>query len=188
MTARPVACALAVLCLAALLPAASATAQEVWVRDEVRLNLRTGPGSQYRITGAIATGDSVRVTDRAEGWTKVRMANGREGWVPAGFLDEEPPAAVRVDRMEGETRELREAVSALREEVEALRTERDALAESEGTLRARAEALEAENLKLEAGARWPEWITGAAILATGMLVGSILQSWMSRRPRSRIKL
>ena len=43
-------------------------------------------------------------------------------------------------------------------------------------------------MELKAGARWPEWITGAAILASGMLVGSIVQTWASRRPRSRIRL
>ena len=90
--------------------------------------------------------------------------------------------------MEHETRELRETVESLREEVSTLRGERERLETSEASERGRAQALEAENLNLKAGARWPEWITGAGILASGMLVGSILQTWASRRPRSRIRL
>lgn len=167
---------------------APARAQEAWVKDEVRLNLRTGPGNEFRITGAIETGDSLRILERGDGWTRVSLGDGREGWVPAGFLMEEPPAAIALPRMEAETRELRETVETLRSEVTTLRQERAGLETSESTLRSRAQELEAENLRLKAGARWPEWITGAGILVAGMLIGSIVQTWASRRPRSRIRL
>jgi len=179
----------AALALAVLLVAApAARAQEAWVKDEVTLNLRTGAGNQYRITGTLRTGDSVRVVTRGDGWTQVRMAGGDQGWIPAGFLMEEPPAAIRVTGMEHETRELRGTVESLREEVTTLRAAQSALESSESVQRNRAQELEAENLELRAGARWPEWITGAGILASGMLVGSIVNQWASRRPRSRIRL
>ena len=174
--------------LAFLLVAPAAHAQEVWVKDEVNLNLRTGPGNQYRITGLLKTGDSVRIVKRGEGWTQVRLSDGKEGWVPAGFLMADPPAATRVERMEHETRELRETVASLRDQLSSVSSERGSLEASESAQRKRAAELEAENMELKAGARWPEWITGAGILASGMLVGSILQTWASRRPRSRIRL
>ena len=50
------------------------------------------------------------------------------------------------------------------------------------------EQLERENFELTSGARWPEWITGAAILGIGMLMGAILQSVSGRRQRPRIRL
>jgi len=171
-----------------VLGARAASAEDAWVKDEVRLNLRTGPSNAYRITETITTGDSVRILERGDGWTRIRVDDGREGWVPAGFLMAEPPAATRVTRMEHETRELRGTVATLREEVERLRGEAGQLEESESSARTRAQELEAENLELKAGARWPEWITGAGILVSGMLIGSIVQTWASRRPRSRIKL
>ena len=186
---RPGRAAALALALAVLLVAApAARAQEAWVKDEVTLNLRTGAGNQYRITGTLRTGDSVRVVTRGDGWTQVRMAGGDQGWIPAGFLMEEPPAAIRVTGMEHETRELRGTVESLREEVTTLRAAQSALESSESVQRNRAQELEAENLELRAGARWPEWITGAGILASGMLVGSIVNQWASRRPRSRIRL
>jgi len=175
--------------LAALLLAASpAAAQDSWVKDEVQINLRTGPGNQYRITDNLETGDSVRIVQRGDGWTLVRLADGREGWVPAGFLMDEPPAATRVARMEHEARELQGTVTTLRQELETLRAAHGRLESDQTSGRERAQELEAENLELKAGARWPEWITGAAILASGMLVGSLVQTWASRRPRSRIRL
>jgi hypothetical protein len=176
--------ALAVLLLAAPV----ALAQESWVKDEVQLHLRAGPGNQYRITDTLKTGDSVRVLQRGDGWTLVRRPAGGEGWVPAGFLVQEPPAVTRVARMEVEARELEGTVASLRQELETLRAEHGRLAADQSAGRERAQELEAENLELKAGARWPEWITGAAILASGMLVGSLVQTWASRRPRSRIRL
>jgi len=176
------------LLVLAILCAPPAAAQEVWVKDEVRLNLRTGPGNQFRILGNLTTGDSVRIVERGEGWTRVRTGDGRDGWVPEGFLMADAPAAIRLPRLEHETVEPRDTVESLREEVATLRSERGRLETSEASERNRAQELEAENLRLKAGARWPEWITGAAILAAGMLIGSIVQTWASRRPRSRIKL
>jgi SH3 domain protein len=181
--------AFCLLALAALLLAERpAAAQEVWVTDEVQLNLRTGPGNEFRITASLKTGDSMTVVQRGEGWTLVRLPDGREGWLPAGFLADEPPALVRVGRMEQEAGELQGTVEGLRQELETLRAERSKLEASETAERGRAQELETENLELKAGARWPEWITGAALLASGMLVGSLVQTWASRRPRHRIKL
>jgi hypothetical protein len=128
------------------------------------------------------------VLQRGDGWTLVRLPDGREGWVPAGFLVQEAPAVTRVARMEAEARELQGTVASLRQELETLRAEHGRLSAGQGAERERAQELEAENLELKAGARWPEWITGAAILASGMLVGSLVQTWASRRPRSRIRL
>ena len=62
----------ALLASAALLTMAGteALAEQGWVRGEIRLNIRTGPGTQYRIVGGIKTGDGVGILDRRESWTK----------------------------------------------------------------------------------------------------------------------
>jgi hypothetical protein len=41
---------------------------------------------------------------------------------------------------------------------------------------------------LRAGSRYQEWITGALILALGMLIGAFLHRNSTRRPSSRIRL
>ena len=54
-----------------LLPPALCSAETAWIKDEVKLNLRTGPGVQYRILGAVGTGDRVEVVELTPGWTRV---------------------------------------------------------------------------------------------------------------------
>jgi SH3 domain protein len=170
----------------ALLFAADARAETGWVGDQVRLNLRTGPGSQYRILGSVETGDSVEILARGDGWTEVR-SEGKTGWVPDGFLQSEPPALVKLARSETETAELRSRSGVLGEEATKLRSENAELAARESEQRAELERLTRDNLELRAGARWPEWIAGACILAVGMALGALLRN-SARRQTPRIRL
>jgi len=171
---------------AALLVAAHARAETGWVGDQVRLNLRTGAGNQFRILGSVETGDSVEILTRGDGWTEVR-ANGKTGWVPDGFLQSEPPAVVKLARNETETAELRSRSGALGEEATKLRSENEELAARESEQRVELERLTRDNLELRAGARWPEWIAGACILAVGMALGALLRN-SARRQTPRIRL
>jgi len=174
---------------AALLIAAGVAArgETAWVKDELTLNLRTGPGVQYRIKGAIKTGDSVEVLGRREGWTQVRSGELGEGWIPEGFIQPEMPAGMRLERSEAQTAEFRDQFGSLTERVQELETTNQELGAADAEQRAKIETLTRENLELRAGARWPEWITGAGILCAGMVMGAILQS-MNRRSRPRIRL
>jgi SH3 domain protein len=170
----------------ALLVAARAGAETGWVDDQVRLNLRTGPGSQYRILGSVETGDSVEILSRGDGWTEVR-AEGKSGWVPDGYLKSEPPAVVKLARVESETAELRSRSGVLNEEATKLRDENAELTARESKQRAELERLTRDNLELRAGARWPEWIAGACILGVGMALGALLRG-SARRQTPRIRL
>lgn len=176
------------LVLALAAPPGGAAAEEAWVRGEVRLNLRTGPSTGHRILGGVKTGDRVEILQRADDWTRVRTGQD-VGWIPAGYLDPEPPPSVRLETLEAETARLREQVASLREENRELASRTESAVEQESQQRAELERLAAENRELEAGARWPHWITGASILGAGMLVGAILAlSRPGRRSQRRIKL
>jgi SH3 domain protein len=168
---------------------AEGRAERAWVKDEVRLNVRTGPGNQYRILRVATTGDSLEVLSSGEGWTQVRAEDGLEGWIPEGFLAQEPPAVVRLARSEAETAELRERFATLSKEVEELRTRNGELTALETSQSEELERLTRENLGLQAGARWPHWITGASIFLGGGLVGMIVVLWnSSRRAPRRVRL
>ncbi|MEE2678253.1 MAG: TIGR04211 family SH3 domain-containing protein [Myxococcota bacterium] len=169
------------------LPATS-LAERAWVKDEVRLNIRTGPGVEYRIRGAVKTGDSFEVLSRTEGWTEVRGRDALQGWIPAGYLQAEAPARIRLERHEADTAELRLGHSRLSEEVQTLRTENTELSETRTTLQSRLDTLEKDNMELRAGARWPEWITGASILIVGGVLGMIVHAATTRRQTRRIRI
>jgi SH3 domain protein len=165
-----------------------ASAEKAWVRDEVRINLRTGPGTQYRIVGVLKTGDDVQILQRAEDWTKVRLGEGKDGWIPEGYLQAQPPAAVRVDRFQAQVAELQAKLEETDAEAARLREENSQIGGRDGEQRDEIERLTLENYELRAGARWPEWITGASILVVGMMVGALLHRNATRRPSTRIRI
>jgi len=173
------------LLLVAGLPAAAETA---WVQDQLTLNVRTGPGTQYRIKGTIKTGESVQVLDRREGWTQVSTTSSGEGWIPEGFLQPEMPAGMRLEATLSETAGFRDQFGSLTDRVKELESTNAELTSADADQNSTIESLTRENLELKAGARWPEWITGATILFVGMVMGAIIQSMNGRRSRPRIRL
>jgi len=176
----------------AVLTALSATpghAQEAWVMDkEVTLTLRTGAGTQYRIIGSLSTGDVATILTRGDGWTKVRTAEGKEGWVSAGFLQPSPPAQIQLEHLTREAEELRRQVADLSETTAELRATKAEIETNDETQRHEIERLTRENFQLRAGARWPEWITGAGIVLVGMALGALLGRNAARRRQPRVRL
>src|SRR5262249_20572021 len=123
MPRRHLAALLALPC--ALLFAHTAAAERAWVKGEVLLNVRTGPGADFRTLGAITTGDAVGLRQQGEGWTRVRTEKGDEGWIPAGFLQDSAPPVVRLERVESEATQLRQRVEELSAEATRLRAEHE---------------------------------------------------------------
>jgi SH3 domain protein len=171
-----------------LLSAGQAAAEQAWVRGGIRLNLRTEAGTQYRIIGGVATGDEVNVVNRVKGWTQVRNSEGKTGWIPEGYLQPDPPPTVRLSQLEDEVTSLRAKLETSDATAAELKTTNDTLASRDGGQRAQIDRLKVETTELRASRRWPEWITGASVLAVGMLLGAILHRNATRRPSSRIRL
>lgn len=167
-------------------------AENGWVRGEIRLNIRTGPGTQFKIVGVAKTGDGVKVLERQEGWTKIRIpansAQSKEGWIPKGYLKPTPPPTLRLAQAEEEVGRLSAELETLVQESDALRQKRDELTSADATQAAKIAELTQDNMRLRAGDRYPEWITGASILAAGMLLGSLIYRSSTRRQQTRIRL
>ncbi len=171
-----------------ILCAGSAAAEAAWIKGSIRLNLRSGAGTQYKILQSVETGDAMTVLGRAESWTRVRTSEGKEGWIPGGYLDTEPPPMLRLGMLETETATLRTELEDIRSEAARLRESNATMAASDSGQREQIESLNIENYELRAGSRYQEWITGALILALGMIIGAFLHRNSTRRPSSRIRL
>jgi SH3 domain protein len=170
------------------MPTSLAHAEDVWVKSkQVKLTLRTGAGTQYRIIGGLQTGDSVQILSLTDGWTEVRTPDGKEGFVSAGFLDPEPPPVIALTLLEEETAALRDQVVDFNKQVAGLNDANAKLISEDDGQRSEIERLTRENFELTAGQRWPEWITGGGIVLLGMALGAILSRSSGRR-QQKIRL
>ena len=181
-----------ILALSLWAAAAAAAAEPAWVRGDIRLNVRTGPGTQYRIMGVAKTGDGVEVLARGDNWTQIRIDNEEgdtiDGWIPEGYLRTQPPPTVRLNRAESRLGELESELSALREQTQNLESQNALLTKRDSEQQSQIKELTMENMELNAGARYPEWITGASIFAAGMILGAMLHRGQSRRQTTRIRI
>lgn len=138
-------CAIIVL-LFCLLPAIAAAQQERFISDELALDLRAGPGNQFRIERMVEAGTRVQVLEEESGWSRVRLPDGLEGWVLTRLLSDQPSARARLtaaqsaaEDLQRENQELSENLEAARERVEELETR---LAESESERQSLAQRME----------------------------------------------
>lgn len=169
--------------------AANVSAAPAWVKGELRLNLRSGAGTEFKIIGAVETGDELNVLSTTKKWTHVQTAEKKRGWIPAGYLENEPPPTLRLQLVEAEAETLRTQLEELRASTSSLRESNATLTANDSGQRQEIEALKLENFELRAGARSQEWITGALIVASGMIVGALLhRRSATRRSAGRIRL
>jgi len=166
-----------------VLATAGASARAEWVRDEVRINLRAGPGNQYKILKVLASGDRADKIGSVENWTQVRAGDGMEGWVPAGYLTEETPATVLLPEVEAKLNAATEKVSSLDAQ---LSRQTEAIEELE-SLRSENELLTAENTKLRWASTWKNLAVGGAIVLVGIIIGLVIPRG-GAASRTRLKL
>lgn len=179
---------LAFVVLATLLFATPGLSERAWIKDELRLNLRTGADVKFRIIGRMKTGDAVEILERADGWTRIQVAELGEGWIPEGYLQPTPPASLRLDQSESQTEELRARVESLTTRITELEGENATLLSRDADRENAVSTLTQQNMALNAGARWPHWLTGAGLLAAGMLIGIVVRAVGARRSRPRLRL
>ena len=139
------------------------------MRDTIRVNMRTGPGNQFRILKVLGSGDPVSKLAENDSWVNVRTPEGEEGWVPIGYVTPRVPASVSLPRVEAKFAQSQARVEELESK---LGGQVDAITELE-TLRARNLTLEEENDALVGSARWRSMGIGALIAFGGLLVGAM---------------
>ena len=153
--------------LGGVCPAAAQSDARVWVRDEIRINMRSGPGDGFRILRTLSSGASLRVMGQDGDWLNVATGDGTEGWVPRRYVAPEMPASVALPIVEAEKTEALEQADSLRVQLASLH---EAATELE-SLRTRNDQLESENAQLVRADRSQQLMLGAGIMLVGILLG-----------------
>lgn len=162
--------------------ASPAMATPLFVRDEVRINLRAGPGEQYRIIRVLKSGDELAQVAVLGDWVQVKGRDGREGYVPTAYVTDEVPASRLLPELRNKYDEAQKEISTLRVELTG-QTQQVAEVQS---LRQRNRVLETENAQLTGASSARQLAMGALIVATGVLIGIF---WpRGSGARTRIKL
>ena len=164
--------------------AMAAGAQErAYIRDEIRVNMRAGPGLQFRILRVLTSGDLVQTVAERDDWLQVRLPGGPSGWIEAGYVTTDTPPSITLPQVQDR---LTHAEARVRELEKKLAAQSGAVAELE-ELRARNEGLEARNADLAFSSGWKDMAAGASIILVGLVIGLLLPRGSERVGR-KIKL
>jgi len=160
------------------------TAAADYVKDEVYVHLRAGPGLQYKILKTLKSGDEARRIAESEEWVQIQLSleGSPVGWIPTGYLMEEAPASIALPKLKAE---LEQARARLTESDEKLAQQAAAIAEID-SLRKRSSDLEQENARLSAATTWKNMATGVGIMLLGALIGLVIPR--GGVSRTRLKL
>lgn len=88
-----------------------------YISDDLSINMRRGPGTNYRITSLLDAGERVETLSEENGWTKVRVSGEGTGYVLTRFLSSEPAARSRIERMQQQTEKLKRDNADLKNEL-----------------------------------------------------------------------
>lgn len=68
-----------------------ANAKTIYIHDNLRVDMRTGPSLEYRIIDFLRSGTKMDVLKESGEWIQIRT-NGKEGWIQSQYTSEEPIA------------------------------------------------------------------------------------------------
>lgn len=102
-------------------------AETMYISDNLKITLRSGPSTENKILAVLESGQKVEVITSGNEWTQVREANGKEGWVLSRYLTPNPTHNLRLEGLESKHKNLMTQAAALLEENNQLKAERSKL-------------------------------------------------------------
>jgi SH3 domain protein len=130
---------------------ATGFAESMYVSDVLKVTVRSGPSTEYKILDIAESGDRVEVLETGEEWTLVKLSNGKEGYITSRYLMPGPTSSLRLEQLQVKQKALTQQAAALLEENTKLREEnkklKSALSGSEQSLK----KLDADYSELKAG-------------------------------------
>ena len=102
---------------------ANGFAESMYVTDQLKLTLRSGPSTEHKILAVVESGQKVEILEPGEDWSLVRNANGKEGYVLTRYLKPEPTHNVRLEQLQSKHKALMQQSATLLEENTRFRSE-----------------------------------------------------------------
>lgn len=180
------------LCSLLLCLSASVQAQSTaHIADDVYVFMHGGPGTQYRITGRINSGEPVTILQRSQQYVEVRSSAGRSGWVPEEFVKAGESMQTRLPRLESELEQSRERLQRQNAEIETLNTQLENVSGNSRDYARQIEGLEAHIRQLEGEianmdqSNLIRWLTHGGLVALGGVILGLLVPYMPKRRKRR---
>lgn len=133
--------------LLTLLTATSyAAVEKRYVSDKLWLQLRSGPGGEFRILKALPSGEHLIYHEQTEdkNYTKVTTDKGVEGWVLTRYLEDEPVAKEKLILSQRELVKVKAELATLKQQTETLSAEKSSLSSDHSSLIREKKSLEKE--------------------------------------------
>ena len=127
-------------------------AETRYVTDLLKLPLRTGPSTEYKILDLVKSGQQLEVVEPGKDWSQVRLPNGKEGYVLNRYLVGQPTSAVQLAKLQTQYTSLRQQATALIEENNRFKEENKKFKSSLNTNETALSKLETDYKELKAGA------------------------------------
>ena len=110
------------LLLTVMMVTTPSVAEELrFVRPSVKVPVRRGQGTDYKIVKLVKDGDQVELLEEADAWARVRAKGGVEGWMPKRFLSSDAPPLKLVQMLRTENEQLKQQNSDLNQELTGLK-------------------------------------------------------------------
>lgn len=123
-----------------------AAVEKRYVSDKLWVQLRSGPGSDFRILKTLPTGEHlIFVAENDDkSYTKVTTGKGTEGWVLTRFLNKEPVAKEKLIFAQRKLANVQAELNTLKQQTNALSEEKSSLSGDRSNLTREKKALEKE--------------------------------------------
>jgi SH3 domain protein len=103
------------------------SAETLYVTDNVKLTLRSGPSNEYKIIAIIESGQQVEMLKPGDEWSYIKFGDDKEGYVLTRYLTPDPTHNVKLNQLETRHKELTQQADALLEENTQLKKENQSL-------------------------------------------------------------
>ncbi len=102
---------------------ANGFAESMYVTDQLKLTLRSGPSTEHKILAVVESGQKVEMLEPGDDWSLVRNANGKERYVLSRYLKSEPTHNIRLEQLQSKHKALMQQSATLLEENTRFRSE-----------------------------------------------------------------